>query len=132
MAKPDLTKNDDGHRFGTFGGVFTPSILCAVTLFAIAYLGAAWAIRAQYVILALLGLSIFVFRGVRCFSAACVEQDREKSSLCESFPKEHFPPWRGTPNGGSKGSPWTKCLVRTSGFRYGSDTEITLPVERRT
>ena len=27
MAKPDLTKNDDGHQFGTFGGVFTPSIL---------------------------------------------------------------------------------------------------------
>ena len=174
MAKPDLTKNDDGHRFGTFGGVFTPSILtilgvimfmragfvvgqagilgavlilliakgitlmtsfsiaaissnmrtqgggayfmisrvlgpefgggigaalffaqalsipfyllgftealvatfpalagheqgvgilCAVILFAIAYLGAGWAIRAQYAILGLLGLSIFVFLG---------------------------------------------------------------------
>ena len=174
MAKPDLTKNDDGLQFGTFGGVFTPSILtilgvimfmrsgfvvgqagilgavlilliakgitlttsfsiaaissnmrtrgggayfmisrvlgpefgggigvalffaqalsipfyllgftealvatfptlaaheqgvgilCAVILFAIAYLGAAWAVRAQYAILCVLGLSIFVILG---------------------------------------------------------------------
>jgi amino acid transporter len=38
-------------------------ISCAVILFAIAYLGAEWAIRTQYIILGLLGLSIIVFLG---------------------------------------------------------------------
>jgi amino acid transporter len=43
---------------------------CAFILFAIAYLGADWAIRAQYLILGLLGLSIVVFLGgaARLFS----------------------------------------------------------------
>jgi amino acid transporter len=181
MAKRDLTKNDDGHLLGTFGGVFTPSLLtilgvimfmragfvvgqagilgavlilllakaitlttsfsiaaissnmrtrgggayfmisrvlgpefgggigvalffaqalsipfyllgftealvatfpalagheqligfsCAFSLFVISYLGATWAVRAQYIILGLLGLSIVVFLGgaARMFS----------------------------------------------------------------
>ena len=43
MAKPDLTKNEEGHRFGTFGGVFTPSIL--TTSFSIAAITAQTCVR---------------------------------------------------------------------------------------
>lgn len=50
----------------------TLAIVSGIILFAVSYIGAGWAIKAQYLIMAVLGLSIFAFMGgaVRDFSTA--------------------------------------------------------------